>query len=64
MEKSFYPKLFNDDAKKTTKDKKRQNFRLIAEKYSLDKDNRLFIKLLNKNNQTKLKFLIYMKLKI
>ncbi len=35
LEKFFYHKLYNEDAKKTLKIKK-QNIRLIAEKYKLD----------------------------
>ena len=33
---------------------KKQNFRLIEKKYLLDKGNRLFIKMLNINNQTEI----------
>jgi len=43
--------LFEKDANKTTKDKKRQNFRLVAEKYTLSDDNNLHLKVLNKDNK-------------
>ena len=49
-----YPKLFEDNNKKTTKDKKRQNYRLIAEKYTLSEDNVLYLKMLNKDNELEL----------
>ena len=50
MEKSYlYNKLNNID-QKLKRDKIKQNFRELADKYMLDKDNVLFIKLLNKDN--------------
>ena len=47
----YPPNLINEKDGKTTKDKKRQNFRIIAEKHMLTDDNILHIKKLNKENK-------------
>ena len=49
--KVIYPKLLEKDANKKTKDKKRQNFRLVAERYTLSEENNLYLKVLNKDNK-------------
>ena len=51
LKKVIYPKLFEKDAYKTTKDKKRQNFRLVPERYTLSDDSNLYLKVLNKDNK-------------
>ena len=48
--KVIYPNESNNIEQKLKRDKKKQNFRELADKYMLDKDNVLFIKLLNKDN--------------
>ena len=40
--------------KKTLKDKRRQNFRIVAEKYTLGEDNNLYLKLANDDNKNEL----------
>ena len=48
--KVIYPHELNNIEQKLKRDKKKQNFRELADKYMLDKDNVLFIKLLNNYN--------------
>ena len=48
--KVIYPNESNNIEQKLKRDKKKQNFRELADKYMLDKDNVLFIKLLNNYN--------------
>ena len=49
--KVIYPADLINIKEKVKRDKKRQNFREIAEKYMLDEKNDLFIKIKNKGNQ-------------
>ena len=51
--------------KKTVKDEKRQNYRIIAEKHILDKDNILYHKIINKEKKLNyIKFPMKVKLKL
>ena len=47
----IYPKEINETENMTIRDKKRQNYRELCEKYLLGDDNILYIKLKNKNNE-------------
>ena len=50
----YPPNLFKPDASKSTKDKKRQNFREIAEKHTISNDNILRIRKANKDKKIEL----------
>ena len=50
----YYPKIICDEKVKTKKDKKKQNFRLQADKYTIGDDNRLYLKKLNLSNKIEL----------
>ena len=47
----IYPAELNNIKEKVKKDKKKQNFRELANKYVLDNNNVLFIKIINKNKE-------------
>ena len=50
----YPPNFYKKEDPKITKDKKRQNFRLIAEKHALSEDNILYVKKMNKENKIEL----------
>ena len=57
-----YPILFDSNAPKTLRNKRRQNFRIRCNNYEILGDNQLYYKILNNDNKIiKYKNLIYMK---